>query len=123
MPTRQTVEKFVELVEAGQGMAALERFYAEDASMQENQSAPRIGKSALLAHESAAQASVINMTARCTRPFLVEGDIVVLRWTFDYVDGRGRQVQFEELTYQRWVGELIREEQFFYDPAQFKPRT
>jgi hypothetical protein len=122
MPTRQTVENFVELVETGQGMAALERFYAENASMQENQSAPRIGKPALLAHESAAQASVTDLVARCARPFLVEGDTVVLRWTFEYVDGRGRRVRFEELAYQRWVGELIREEQFFYDPAQFKPR-
>jgi len=123
MPRHQTVERFVELVEAGQGMAALEEFYAENASMQENQSVSRIGKPALLAHESAAQASVTSMTARCIRPFLIEGDTVVLRWTFDYVDGRGRPVQFEELAYQRWTGELILEEQFFYDPAQFKPRA
>ena len=123
MPIRQTVERFVELVEAGQGVAALDEFYAENASMQENQSAPRIGKAALLAHEIAAQASVSNMTARCIRPILIEGDTVVIRWTFDYVDGQGRPVQFEELAYQRWTGERIREEQFFYDPAQFKPRA
>lgn len=121
MPLRQTVERFVELVETGRGAAALDEFYAENASMQENQSAPRIGKPALLAHETAAQASVTNMTAQCVRPFLIEGDTVVLRWTFEYVDGRGRPVQFEELAYQRWTGERIREEQFFYDPAQFKP--
>jgi len=79
MPIHQTVQRFVELVEAGQGMAALEEFYAENASMQENQSAPRIGMPALLARETAAQASVTNMTARCVRPFLIEGDTVVLR--------------------------------------------
>ena len=123
MPIRQTVERFVELVEAGQGVAALDEFYAENASMQENQSAPRIGKAALLAHEIAAQASVSNMTARCIRPILIEGDTVVISWTFDYVDGQGRPVQFEELACQRWMGESIREEQFFYDPAQFKPRA
>jgi hypothetical protein len=27
----------------------------------------------------------------------------------------------EELAYQRWVGERIAEEQFFYDPAQLRP--
>jgi len=123
MPTRQTVERFVELVEAGHGVAALDEFYAENASMQENQSAPRIGKPALLARETAALDSVTNMTARCIRPFLIEGDTVVLRWTFDYLDGHGRPVQFEELAYQRWAGERILEEQFFYDPAQFKPHT
>jgi hypothetical protein len=123
MPIRQTVERFVELVEAGQGLAALDEFYAENASMQENHAAPRIGKPALLAHETAAQASVTNMTARCIRPFLIEEDTVVLRWKFNYVDGCGRPVQFEELAYQRWTGDRIREEQFFYDPAQFKPRA
>ena len=123
MPTRQTVERFVELVEAGQGIAALDGFYAENASVRENQSVPRIGKPALLAHETAAQASVTRMTARCIRPILVEGDTVVLRWTFDYVDGRGRPVHFEELAYQRWAGECILEEQFFYDPGQFKSRA
>lgn len=28
----------------------------------------------------------------------------------------------EELAYQRWEGELIIDEQFFYDPAQLQPR-
>jgi hypothetical protein len=27
----------------------------------------------------------------------------------------------DELAYQRWDGERINEEQFFYDPAQAKP--
>jgi hypothetical protein len=29
----------------------------------------------------------------------------------------------EELAYQRWEGECIAEETFFYDPAQRIPRT
>ena len=120
MPTHQTVESFVGLVEGGNGIEALNRFYAENASMRENQAQPRIGKAALLAREIAAQASVRHMSARCVRPILIEGDKVVIRWTFDYVDGEGRAIHFEELAYQRWVGNSILEEQFFYDPGQFK---
>jgi hypothetical protein len=78
------------------------------------------GVPALLAHETAAQAAVSGTTDRCIRPILIEGDTVVLRWTFDYVDSRGRSVHFEELAYQRWAGDSILEEQFFYDPGQFK---
>ena len=33
MPSISTVEKFVALVEAGQGIEALEQFYGENASM------------------------------------------------------------------------------------------
>ncbi len=120
MPTHQTVERFVELVEAGKAIDALDMFYAENASMQENQAQPRIGKAALLAHETTAQASVTGMTARCVRPILIEGDAVVIRWIFHYVDGQGRAVRFQELAYQRWAGDRILEEQFFYDPGQFK---
>ena len=122
MPTRETVERFVELVEAGKGIEALKLFYAENASMRENHAPPRTGKAALLANEAAAQAAVTGMTARCVRPIMIEGEAVVIRWIFDYLDGRGRAVRFEELAYQRWAGERILEEQFFYDPAQFKPR-
>ena len=123
MPTHQTVARFVDLVEAGKGIDALDMFYAENASMQENRAQPRIGKAALLAHERAAQASVTGMTARCVRPILIEGDTVVIRWIFDYVDGRGRAVRFQELAYQRWSGDNILEEQFFYDPGQFTLRA
>jgi len=122
MPKPETVERFVELVEAGHTVEALDVFYADNASMQENQSLPRTGKPALLAHEIAARTSVSDMKVRCTRPIMIAEDTVVLRWTFDYVDGQGRAVHFEELAYQRWVGERILEEQFFYDPGQFKSR-
>ena len=122
MPTHQDVENFIALVEAGEAIDALDTFYAENASMQENQSPPRVGKSALVAHERAAQAAVTGMTARCVRPVLIDGDTVVIRWVFDYVDSRGRAVRFEELAYQRWAGDRIKEEQFFYDPGQFKAR-
>ena len=121
MPTLQTLERFVQLVESGQTLAAMEAFYADDAAMRENQSRPRVGKPALLAHEAAALAAVSAMTVRCVRPILVEGDTVVIRWIFDYVDSRGRPVHFEELAYQRWTGERLVDEQFFYDPGQFKP--
>ena len=120
MPALQTVERFVALVEAGDGIVALDTFYAENASMRENQSPPRAGKPALLAHETAAQAAATGMTARCIRPILIDGDTVVLRWLFDYLDRQGRAVRFEELAYQRWAGERIVEEQFFYDPGQFR---
>lgn len=123
MPAPATVDRFVALVEAGRGLEALEAFYADDASVRENEAPPRQGKAALLANEAAAQAAVTGMRARCVRPVLVEGDIVVIRWVFDYLDRQGCAVHFEELAYQRWAGERIAEEQFFYDPAQFRPRA
>ncbi len=113
------VETFVTLVETGHGVEAVERFYADHATMRENQGAPRVGKPALIAFEHAAQASVTNLRSSCKRPILIDGDIVVIRWVFEYtVRATGKAVRFEELAWQRWEGDLIVEEQFFYDPAQ-----
>lgn len=121
MPATQAVEQFVQLVEAGRGLDAIDLFYAEDVAVRENQAPARAGRAALLAREAAAQAAISGLRARCVRPILVAGDIVVIRWVFDYLDGQGRAVHFEELAYQRWAGDRIQEEQFFYDPGQFRP--
>jgi hypothetical protein len=120
MPSLETVESFVRLVEEGQTVQAMHRFYAENASMQENMAAPRVGKGALIAHEEKALASIKRMTACCVRPVFVAGELVVIRWQFQIEDRNGKTVRFEELAYQRWQAGLIVAEQFFYDPAQLK---
>lgn len=122
MPTLAIVETFVGLVEAGQGIDALDRFYADGASMQENQAKPRAGKATLLAHEAASLAAVTNLNARCVRPILVSGDTVVIRWVFEYVAAGGHEMRLEEIAHQRWAGDQIVEEQFFYDPSQIQSR-
>jgi hypothetical protein len=119
MPSVDTVEAFVSMVEAGQGVKALEKFYAEHASMQENNAEPRVGKAALLTYERAAQDAVTSLRASCIRPVLIAGDIAVVRWVFEYASNSG-PVRFEELAYQRWDSEQIIDEKFFYDPGQFK---
>jgi hypothetical protein len=110
----------VALVETNRTVEAMERFYAEHASMRENMGEPRCGKAALIAHEAAALASIRGMKATCVRPVFIEGDCVVIRWVFDIEDLTGQTLRFEELAYQRWDGELLAQEQFFYDPAQMR---
>jgi SnoaL-like domain len=120
MPSPSTVESFVQLVEAGDTIEAMVRFYAEHASMQENTTAPRVGKSVLIKHEQDALASIASLKASCIRPVFISGDFAVIRWVFEIQDKKGKTVRFEELAHQRWEGELMAEEKFFYDPAQVK---
>jgi SnoaL-like domain len=120
MPPLETVESFVSLVESGKTVEAMVRFYAEHASMQENADAPRVGKSALIKHEEDALASIASLKANCVRPIFVSGNFVVIRWVFEIQDKKGKAMRFEELAHQRWEGDLMTEEGFFYDPAQFK---
>jgi hypothetical protein len=121
VPSQQTLERFIARVEQNAHAEAIEEFYAEHASMKENQSPPRIGRSLLAAHERKTLARAKSVQSKCVRPFFVQGNFVVIRWIFDFEWKDDSKGHIEELAYQRWEGEQIVEEQFFYDPSQFIP--
>jgi SnoaL-like domain len=121
MPTTETLERFIATVERNDHVGALEAFYAPHASMQENQSAPRAGRDAHVANERRVLARAKAVTSTCVRPVLVQGDIVVIRWIFRFEWLDGGVTLMEELAWQRWEGERVVEERFFYDPAQLAP--
>ena len=51
MPSPATLERFIARVEENEHVKAIEEFYAPDASMQENQKAPRKGRDLLMEGE------------------------------------------------------------------------
>jgi hypothetical protein len=122
MPTLETLEKFIARVEQNAHVEAVEEFYTADSTMQENQSAPRIGREAHAANERRVLAKAKAVASTCVRPVFVQGDRVVIRWIFRFEWLDGTVTHMEELAYQRWVGERIAEETFFYDPAQRVPK-
>jgi ketosteroid isomerase-like protein len=121
MPTPETLEAFIGMVEAGRHVEAIERWYTEDASMQENGGEPRVGRDVLAANEQRVMDGTAAVVSTCVRPVFVAGDHVVIRWIFEFERKDGRRLRMEELAYQVWRGERIAQEQFFYDPAQLKP--
>ena len=121
MPSLSTLERFIARVESNAHAEAIAEFYTEHASMQENMNPPRVGRDLLIANERAVLARAASVRSRCVRPSFVDGDFVVIRWIFEFDWKNGTSGRLEELAYQRWEGERIAEEQFFYDPAQFKP--
>jgi hypothetical protein len=122
MPKTETLERFIAMVESNQHDLAIETFYTEDATMQENQSPPRVGRDFLVNNERNAMEKVASVSSKCIRPVFVQGDFVVIRWVFQFTYKNGSGSSLEELAYQRWKGELIQEEQFFYDPKQLIPQ-
>jgi hypothetical protein len=121
MPTAATLNRFIARVESNAHADAIEEFYTEDASMQENFNPPRLGRDTLVAHERAVLARAASVKSTCVRPVFVQGDFVVIRWIFEFAWKDGSTARIEELAYQRWRGEKIAQEQFFYDPKQFVP--
>jgi ketosteroid isomerase-like protein len=121
MPTTETLERFIARVEANAHAEACEEFYTENSTMQENQSPPRVGRDAHVANERKVLSRARTVSSTCVRPVFVSGDRVVIRWIFRFEWLDGSVTRMEELAYQRWEGERIAQETFFYDPAQTKP--
>jgi len=121
MPSPQTLERFIAMVERNDHAQACELFYTEHSTMQENQGTPRVGRDAHVANERQVMARAESVASTCVRPVLVNGDHVVIRWIFQFTWRDGSVTRMEELAWQRWEGERIAEETFFYDPAQRVP--
>ena len=67
----------------------------------------------------ATMARVKTVKSTCVQPVFVNGNHAVIRWVFEFAWLDGKQTRIEEPAYQRWKGEFIAQETFFYDPAQF----
>jgi ketosteroid isomerase-like protein len=120
MPARERVQALVAMVEAGKFVEAIEQFYTEDATMQENNAPPRGPRDRLVAHERGVMASFRSIQALPGSACVVDGDVAVIRWTFVFTRKDGASFRMEELAHQRWRGDRVAEERFFYDPAQIK---
>jgi len=121
MPSRDRVQAFVALVEQAKYVEALEEFYHPHASMRDNQQEPRLGLERLIADEKATMARFETMKTDPVSDLLVDGDKVVIRWKFTFTPAEGPPMVMEEIALQRWEGERIAEERFFYDPRQTRP--
>jgi ketosteroid isomerase-like protein len=118
MPSEDTVQAFTALVESGDYVGAIERYYHADASMQENDAPPKMGRDTLVESERQVMATFASITAKRLAEPLVRGDHVAIRWQFTFALPDGATLSLEEVAFQHWRGERIAEEKFFYDPKQ-----
>jgi ketosteroid isomerase-like protein len=119
MPTRERLNEFIALVETGDHVGAIQRYYTEDSSMQENAAPPRVGRNVLVAHESAVLARMSHVYSKAVTS-VVEGDRVAIHWIFELTEKSGKVLRFDEIALQEWRGDRIFRERFFYEPARAK---
>jgi predicted SnoaL-like aldol condensation-catalyzing enzyme len=120
MPTRKRLNEFITVVESGDHAGAIERYYTEDSSMQENAASPRVGRDVLVAHERSVLARMSNVYSKAMSS-LVEGDRVAIHWVFELTEKSGKVHRFDEVSLQEWRGDRIFRERFFYDSS--RPKT
>jgi len=122
MSVRENVLKLITLAEQGKFLEAIQEFYAEDATMQENNAPPRIGLPALLENERRVLASTKEIKTRVDS-FVVEGNRAAINWVFEMTSLDGEKRNLNEVAYQLWQDGKIIREKFFYDPAQMAPQA
>jgi len=101
MPDIKRVEEFIATVISGDHVRAIEEFYHQDASMQENDAPPSKGRKTLIEHEKQALTRIKHIETLPVKKYLLDG---IKR-------------RLEELSLQRWQADYIIEERFFYDSA------
>ena len=117
MPTRERVQAFIDMVVGGDHVRAIADFYHPDATMQENLEPPRAGRDTLMRNEQAVLDRIASVYTHPDPTVLVDGDFVAVNWTFDMTDRQGVTRRLVEVALQRWDGDRIAEEQFYYDTA------
>ena len=122
MPSAQTLERFITRVESNAHVQAIEEFYTEDASMRENMECTarrprRAGSQRAGGYAGARALGAVALRAAGVRRRRPGGG--ALGSSGLRRQRRPRARELEELAYQRWEGERIAQEQFFYDPSQF----
>lgn len=120
MPSRALLDEFIAVVESGDHAGAIERYYTEDASMQENASPPRVGRDRLVSHERGVLARTTHVFSKAMAS-VVEGDHVAIHWVFELTGLSGKVHRIDEIALQEWRNDKIFRERFFYDPG--KPKS
>ena len=117
MPSRARLDEFIAMVESGDHAGAIERYYTEDASMQENTAPPRAGRDGLVERERGVLARMTHVYSKAMSSVL-DGDRVAIHWIFELTDKSGEVRRVDEVALQEWRGDRIFRERFFYDASK-----
>ena len=116
MSIKPQVLDLIKLVESGQMLEAIMRYYDDNAITQENVSTPTFGLDAIYKGEAAFFASLASASFKLAS-VVVEGDRAAINWVFDYTTADGQQYRMDEIAYQTWRNGKIVHERYVFDSA------
>jgi hypothetical protein len=114
---RQRVSDLIAYFQQGRLAEAIEEFYADDVTMQENLNLPTVGKRANVEHESGFERYVAEWHHARAAAVVVDGNRSVIHWDYAFTGADGKRFHYDQLALQEWEGDRIVRERFVYDPA------
>lgn len=101
-------------VAEGRALEAMDEFYAEDVSMQENTEPPTVGRAANLEREKAFMDNVAEWKRYEVVSAAANGDLTFTETVLSFVTRGGDQVTMEQVTRARWKDGRIVDERFYH---------
>ncbi|MCU0353987.1 MAG: nuclear transport factor 2 family protein [Cytophagales bacterium] len=106
-------EKLNKMLEQGRAMDAFELYYSENVTMQENETAPRIGKEFNREQCGGFVEAFPDLKLRVLGVAYGE-NLSIQEILFDYTNERGEKIVYPEVAVRRWENGLVAKEKFYY---------
>ena len=102
-----------DLISTGETLKAIELFYSNNISMQENEETPRIGKLTCINHEKQNLQKVKLLKGNLLNQAICE-NVVFSEWEIIFTDKNDKTFKLTEVSVQHWVEGQIEKEKFYY---------
>ena len=119
MKYKKLATEMYQMVHRGQAMEAFEKFYHEESSMTEATGEVRKGKAAIREFELNWQSSIKEVHGGGVHAITSdeENGITMVEAWMDATLKDGTRMKMEEIARQKWQGDQIIEERFYYNPG------
>ncbi len=104
-----------DLILRGSTLEAMQRFYADEVEMQENEDASKIGLELCLEHEKKNLDKVIRMKSQLLNQAIdYDNQIVMSEWQFIITDKKEQTFKLTEISVQKWRNGKVWQEKFYF---------
>lgn len=114
-PAGVRVYELNEYIQTGRILEAMDEFYAEGVSMQENAGEPTVGLAANIEREKQFLANVKAFHAFDVLNVATAPDLSIVESRMRFTDQNDNEVTLEQVSVQRWSGGKIASERFYYN--------
>ncbi|MEL7474408.1 MAG: nuclear transport factor 2 family protein [Planctomycetota bacterium] len=116
----ERVNGLIEHMKTGKILEAMEAFYADNTSMQENSNAPTVGLAANIEREKQFLASVkewksLSVSAVAVEETGPDSGVAFIEYDFDFISTEDQPVRYEQVTVQHWNNGKIERERFYHE--------
>lgn len=106
-----------EYIKQGKILEAMDEFYDQNVTMQENNKEPIVGLAKNIEREKEFLAQVKEFKGYDAIAVGIDGDVSLVECTLDFVNQQDQPVHLSQVAVQRWKDGKVISEKFYYDAS------